>query len=925
MPRAKKGYQPKIQLMDMPLPYTGLDISFAYAQQRPGTTPLAVNVRGFNAYSGGRTLARRRGTSKYILNQLQGSAQMQNLDQLIGTNFIPSIGNVVPGSGSAGIKVYVALASPGGIGVYQDGALIQTLDPLGVTHGIVMAMATDRSGAGGDGVDGGGGTAGSTGGIYAISYFGGSASTFITKYNGVTGAVVWSINLGNVFLAPTPGQVSPSMMVSDTVLYVNIANSPFAFPEGIYRFNTSDGSATSANPWISAATINGDHAGWALNPINHGQQSAILGSVIAVPIYNSSSGQGGVLFVTSAGAKTYQLNPGTPTNVTIHWGGAVATNGRVFISVESYTADGSQILETNVYDSSGNLTTSTSVARPAGVEYCALDVNGIPYDDSFVITDHFVSGNGVARVIVSGTTGIPFTDQSVGPTTTSAIQLSEKNTPAGYGYTVSFYNGFLTLGDGASSQDNAAWSIPVPNFGSSAMVATFGGTTTTNVVNQYNRTVTLLGVAGGTVKVAYQNYWQPVVNGFQALSTTANVIRADDNAGLLYFADGTNYKKYDPTTNTVSAWTASAGSLPTDTSGNKPRLIVTWNGRTVLSGLPGDGQNWFMSAVGDPTNWDYNPSPSVETQAVAGNNAPAGHVGDVITAMIPYRNDLLIFGCDHSIWQMTGDPMAGGRLDRLSDITGIAWGTPWCKTPGGGIYFFGSRGSVYNLNFSAVAAAEGNVLTRVSQAIDQVLSQLDLSSVSITMAYDDRWAGLHLYISDLEGDASTHFYYDENTQSWWSDTFSQPLQNPWCTLVYDGDAAIDRTVLLGGQDGWTRSYVDAALDDDGYPILSEVLIGPNAFKGGWEYLLNDIQCDLLLTGGSVDWSIRAGYSAQVAFAAAALSSGTFGPGRSHSQAVRASGIACYIGLSRSVSELPWAIESLRGKITVYPHTRQRVF
>ena len=32
---------------------------------------------------------------------------------------------------------------------------------------------------------------------------------------------------------------------------------------------------------------------------------------------------------------------------------------------------------------------------------------------------------------------------------------------------------------------------------------------------------------------------------------------------------------------------------------------------------------------------------------------------------------------------MTGDPAAGGRLDRVSGITGIAFGRPWCTDPAG--------------------------------------------------------------------------------------------------------------------------------------------------------------------------------------------------------------------------------------------------
>ena len=108
------------------------------------------------------------------------------------------------------------------------------------------------------------------------------------------------------------------------------------------------------------------------------------------------------------------------------------------------------------------------------------------------------------------------------------------------------------------------------------------------------------------------------------------------NIQKVWFADGTNWCYYDPTTNAVSTWTANFGALPgVIGSLNTPRLICTWRGRTVLSGLIDDPENWFMSAVGDPTDWDYagqiltpgSMASTTPTQAVAGENAPQGTAG----------------------------------------------------------------------------------------------------------------------------------------------------------------------------------------------------------------------------------------------------------------------------------------------------------
>ena len=54
------------------------------------------------------------------------------------------------------------------------------------------------------------------------------------------------------------------------------------------------------------------------------------------------------------------------------------------------------------------------------------------------------------------------------------------------------------------------------------------------------------------------------------------------------------------------------------------RFAALYRGRIVMSGLETDPQNWFMSAAGNPLDWDYNPTPFVGTQADAGNTNQGG-------------------------------------------------------------------------------------------------------------------------------------------------------------------------------------------------------------------------------------------------------------------------------------------------------------
>ena len=109
----------------------------------------------------------------------------------------------------------------------------------------------------------------------------------------------------------------------------------------------------------------------------------------------------------------------------------------------------------------------------------------------------------------------------------------------------------------------------------------------------------------------------------------------------------------------------SKGKFPKDKFGNKPRLIEVWNRRLVLSGLSGEPQNWWMSRQDDPHDFDYSVLPASDQDAATGTLSPAGLVPDNINSIIPYNDNILIFGCDHSVFQMVGDPAMGASITCL--------------------------------------------------------------------------------------------------------------------------------------------------------------------------------------------------------------------------------------------------------------------
>lgn len=457
-------------------------------------------------------------------------------------------------------------------------------------------------------------------------------------------------------------------------------------------------------------------------------------------------------------------------------------------------------------------------------------------------------------------------------------------------------------------------------------------------LSQSGRVVTLVAVSKGNVYVAQPGAtsWVPAVNGtathhadpvFAETPTAAlpqlvpplnfsGVIFSTSLNQKLWFADGINYVYYEASTNTLKRWLASAGTLPRDSENNAPRLICTYRGRMVLSGILGDPQNWFMSRVSDPTDWNFAPQFISPSMPVAGNNSPLGLVGDVITALVPYSDDIMLFGGDHTIWAMSGDPAAGGQIDLITDSCGIAWGEAWCKSPDGTLYFISNRTGVYALRPGSGPPQ------RISQAIEELLLDLDTGNLLFRMAWNDRYQGFHLFATPITAPgAATHFFWEQRTGAWWEDVFANDNLNPIACCVFDGNLPTDRAVLVGSWDGYVRRFDPDATTDDGTTVASEVILGPLLTADSDEVLLKDVQAILGTSNtGTVSYEILVGSSAEAALTSTAVASGTWSAGRNLTNLVRRSGHAIWVRLTAST---PWAMEAIRCRVVARGKVRRR--
>lgn len=449
-----------------------------------------------------------------------------------------------------------------------------------------------------------------------------------------------------------------------------------------------------------------------------------------------------------------------------------------------------------------------------------------------------------------------------------------------------------TVADDASDPDNIA--IDKARL----RLRSISGTTT--------RTIRTIAIANG--RAAYKasaSVWTLIGSAGDFTTSLRYVSSAVFNQKV-YIVDGVNQRLYDPSDDSMTGWTTTKGYLPQGV-----RQISVWNGRLVVYGDPGDPFNWFMSAYGDGTDFDYFPIVTLATQAVAGNVSKSGKCPDLVNAFIPFSDDLAIFGGDHEIWRLTGDPMEGGRFDQITDVTGMAYGTAWCKDDKGIIYFYGSKGGVY-------AMTPGGIPQSLTEGRrENTLASIDVATNKIMLVWDHRARGVHVYVTPFSAAATTHYFWDRRLDAWFDRSFSTPSAgsagdlDPTAVHVVDGDAPGDRAILIGSRDGKVRyvDYATPAVTDDGTLIDSSVTIGPiqPSLGAGIEAKLVNTKAVLNNSSGNVNFEL---YSSDEALQLGTMQhNGLWLAGRNYGEREVMRGNAFWLKLTDRFGAA-WALESL---------------
>ena len=423
------------------------------------------------------------------------------------------------------------------------------------------------------------------------------------------------------------------------------------------------------------------------------------------------------------------------------------------------------------------------------------------------------------------------------------------------------------------------------------------------------REALLLSVNNGDIHVISGTSKRTPTGGSQALDGQARHLQSAALYNKVFYTDGLNYRVYDPRgselsgneTDKVEEWTAkSGGEMP-----KRGKLLTGWRGRMVIANLADDPQEWHMSKQGDPYDWDLYPPVLNAQQAVAGAVSKIGKVPDIVNALIPYNDDLMVVGGDHTIWRFTGDPMFGGQLDLVSDITGISFGRAWCKAPEGVIYFFGSRGGVYAMSPSSAPQRI------TANTIDRKLADINLSTYRVELVWNTRDDGMHLFKIPYLGGGTvvSHFFWERKTGAWYEDVFGNTLVQPTAITSLDGDEPKDRALVIGGEDGVVRRWTESANSDDGYAMDSKVLIGP-VVKPETDIEFRVDRLEAVMASGQGGGNFEIIPTDDPSLIGDPYSSGQLTAGRNPVIRARARGAAIYVRLSNSSAGERWALEDL---------------
>lgn len=301
------------------------------------------------------------------------------------------------------------------------------------------------------------------------------------------------------------------------------------------------------------------------------------------------------------------------------------------------------------------------------------------------------------------------------------------------------------------------------------------------------------------------------VGGSGSVATTRAVFAAAFEQKV-YIPGSTNLV-YDYPSDTLSTWTASSGTIPTDM-----RILVFWAGGLWGAAQPTAPHIVSGCATGAPLNWLFAASGEGAAFQTTGDNA--GLISDPVTALIPVSGDTMIVSTPDGMQAWRGHPRRGGVADVLSMSVGVRGQGAWCQGPDGTIFALTNKGLV------GISAGATTVSPISSDRIPNELIGLDYDFLApnISMAFDNRFNGVHITVRD--GADSEGWFYDLKHGGLWEQDFAQ---HPHVMMAFDPiETGRASGVLFGGSGGLYRHDLDGTETHSARVVLGPLRLSNNA-------------------------------------------------------------------------------------------------
>ncbi len=343
-------------------------------------------------------------------------------------------------------------------------------------------------------------------------------------------------------------------------------------------------------------------------------------------------------------------------------------------------------------------------------------------------------------------------------------------------------------------------------------------------------------------------------------SQTGSALRQDTLSGdtlrptTLYPTD-----VVEPTTPHHYDWGVYEDVTGEDEFGEMPARLTmgcNYRGRGAVTGNSADPHQWYHSRQANPYDWKY--AADDAQSPVAGTDADAGKVGDIITAQIPYSDDFLIYGSIGSIYLLRGDAASEGSLDMFNEKVGIISPDAWT---------WDDKSNLYVLDLKGLYRIQGGLSQPeplTSDVIPNFISDLNLNPETqrITLAFDPNKYGIQICVTDIETGTNANYWYDLQSQGFFPESYPEE-DGVMCSHFYNADDPVNRQLLLGCYDGHIRVMDNSAKSDDTGTIASPtseaidsfVLLGPVMIGKDHDYNGKTNSLSVVSAGGGAGGSI----------------------------------------------------------------------